>query len=51
MQATHRIAIIGGGFAGATLARDLARGLPEGWEVLLARGSTCFPAWRSTQCP
>ena len=35
MQATHRIAIIGGGFAGATLARDLARGLPEGWEVLL----------------
>jgi len=28
----QRIAIGGGGFAGATVARSLARRLPEGWE-------------------
>jgi NADH dehydrogenase len=31
----RRIVILGGGFAGATLARRLAGRLPEGWEVLL----------------
>jgi NADH dehydrogenase len=35
MQATRRIAIVGGGFAGATLARRLARRLPPGWEAML----------------
>jgi NADH dehydrogenase len=35
MHATRRIAIVGGGFAGATLARRLAGRLPHGWEVLL----------------
>lgn len=31
----QRIVIIGGGFAGATLARQLAHSLPQGWEALL----------------
>lgn len=42
----QRIVIVGGGFAGATLARKLARGLPEGWEVLLISEesyTTCNP--------
>src|SRR5580698_1908702 len=29
------IVIVGGGFAGAYLARDLERGLPPGWEIIL----------------
>ncbi len=35
MPPAHRIVIIGGGFAGATLARGLAGRLPPGWEALL----------------
>lgn len=35
MDTTRRIAIVGGGFAGATLARTLAGRLPPGWEVML----------------
>ncbi len=29
------VVIVGGGFAGAYLARDLERGLPKGWELIL----------------
>lgn len=41
-----RIVILGGGFAGATLAGRLTRGLPESWEVLLISEesyTTCNP--------
>lgn len=31
----RRIAVVGGGFAGATVARRLVGRLPEGWEVML----------------
>ena len=31
----RRIVIIGGGFAGAGLARELGRRMPPGWEVFL----------------
>jgi NADH:ubiquinone reductase (H+-translocating) len=34
-QAPSRIVIVGGGFAGTTLARALERSLPAGWQVLL----------------
>jgi NADH dehydrogenase len=34
-HAMRRIVILGGGFAGATLARRLSGRLPEGWELLL----------------
>ena len=34
-MATKTIAIIGGGFAGATVARHLERRLPDGWQVVL----------------
>jgi NADH dehydrogenase len=34
-EPARRIVILGGGFAGATLAGRLAGRLPEGWEVLL----------------
>lgn len=42
----QRIMILGGGFAGATLAGRLVRGLPEGWEVMLISEesyTTCSP--------
>jgi NADH dehydrogenase len=32
---TKTIAVIGGGFAGATVARQLERRLPDGWQVVL----------------
>src|SRR5687767_5631806 len=32
---TKTIAIVGGGFAGATVARCLERGLPEAWQIVL----------------
>ena len=35
MDTTRTLAIIGGGFAGTTLARALERRLPAGWELLL----------------
>ncbi len=35
MQQTRQIVIVGGGFAGTTLARALERRLPPGWGVLL----------------
>ncbi|MGG5822565.1 NAD(P)/FAD-dependent oxidoreductase [Falsiroseomonas sp. HW251] len=35
MEPTHRIAIVGGGFAGAAIARRLLGRLPPGWEVML----------------
>jgi NADH dehydrogenase len=35
MQATRSIAIVGGGFAGTTLARALQRRLPAGWQLVL----------------
>jgi len=34
-EQSRRIIIIGGGFAGAGLARELGRHLPKGWEILL----------------
>jgi NADH dehydrogenase len=34
-EASRRIVIVGGGFAGADLARALPRRLPSGWEVVL----------------
>ncbi len=34
-EESRRIIIIGGGFAGASLARELGHRLPQGWEVLL----------------
>lgn len=34
-SSTHRIVIVGGGFAGTTLARALERRLPPPWQVLL----------------
>lgn len=37
----RRIAIVGGGFAGATVARRLVGRLPEGWEVLLLNEESC----------
>jgi len=39
---TRRIVIIGGGFAGASLARALGRRLPQGWEVLLLSDENHF---------
>ena len=35
MNQTRTIAIVGGGFAGTTLARALDRKLPPGWELVL----------------
>ncbi|MEJ8813051.1 NAD(P)/FAD-dependent oxidoreductase [Variovorax ureilyticus] len=35
MAAEHHIVIVGGGFAGTTLARSLERQLPQGWHVVL----------------
>jgi NADH dehydrogenase len=35
MPAEHNIVIVGGGFAGTTLARSLQRQLPQGWRVVL----------------
>jgi len=49
----RRIATIGGGFAGATLARRLVRRLPEGREVLLLGEesyTTYIPMLPTTRC-
>lgn len=39
-----RILVVGGGFAGIAATRALARGLPEGWELVLVSedSATCF---------
>jgi NADH dehydrogenase len=37
-----RVLIVGGGFAGATLARSLGRRLPDGWEVILFSAENYF---------
>lgn len=35
MNQTHTIAVVGGGFAGTTLAREIDHKLPPGWELVL----------------